>query len=257
MKWWSYFTVLGLVYTYANGALPRIPDSNSDNDNGVNVQSTGGSGEWSRELKVEIMNGNLERVKELINSEGLDVNAVNREGKSYLHIAAANVDTDKAGEITKFLLSKGIKVDAKDNYGVTPLIGAALWDNKKSAEVLIENGADIDYQDTGKWQGTPILYSLTHIPIRYKVAKLLIAKDADVNVHFKNYTYDKNKNKWTPLHFAADDGSLYMAWLLVDAGAEVNPVDENGKTPMYYAKQKQDAQHRVVFDYLKSKGGHE
>ena len=201
------------------------------------------------------MNGNLERVKELINSEGLDVNAVNSEGESYLHIAA-NWDTGKAGEITKFLLSKGIKVDAKDSKGVTPLIGAARFDNIKSAEVLVENGADIDYQDTGYYQGTPIVYSLIS-SFPFNVAKLLIAKGANVNVYFKNYTEDKNKNKWTPLHFVADDGSLDMAKLLVGADAEVNPVDENGKTPMYYAKQKQDAQHWDVFRYLKMNGGHE
>merc|ERR1719300_227455 len=111
--------------------------------------------------------------------------------------------------MTEFLLSKGIEVDAKDNDGVTPLIAAAIVDNIKAAEVLVENDADLDYQDTGYYQGTPILYSFASIGNHYNVAKFLISKSANVNVHFKNYTEDKNKNKWTPLHFVADDGSLH------------------------------------------------
>merc|ERR1711962_4504 len=266
MMWWSYFTVLGFVYTYANGALPRIPESNSDSDNGVNLQFTAGRGEWSNALKEEIMKSNLEKVKELINS-GLDVHAVNPEGESYLHIAACSAtatdtsatDTENNGEITKFLLSKGIKVDAKDSKGVTPLITAAKCGNTKAAEVLIENNADMDYQDTGHKQGTAILYcSWAGF---YNVTKLLVAKGANVNVQFKNNVNYRCQNKWTPLHCVAyfsDDllkRSLEMVKLLVGAGAEVNPVDECGKTPMYLAKQGYGAEHQAIVRYLKSKGG--
>ena len=48
-----------------------------------------------------------------------------------------------------------------------------------------------------------------------------------------------------------------MVKFLIDAGADVNPVDWDGKTPLYYAKQRQDTEHQEVVDYLKSKGGHE
>jgi len=252
MMWWSYFTVFGLVYTLANGAPPRIAGlSNSDNDNGVNGQSTGGSGEWSTELEEAIKKAYLEKVKELINS-GLDVNAINikHDGESYLHTAATS--DFRIGKITQLLLSEGAKVDAKDKFGFTPLISAAANGNYKSAKALLEMGADIEVQDTGKWQGTAILWASVFSGQKNwnDVVKLLVAKKANVNVHFKNM----GVHNWYPLHFVANAGTLEMTKLLVDAGAEVNPVDGNGRTPMYLA---QNGGHQEVVKYLKDNGGHE
>ena len=52
----------------------------------------------------------------------------------------------------------------------------------------------------------------------------LISRRIDVNA--------RDQNDWTALHFAAQSNSFEVARLLVEAGAEVDPVDSLGNTPL-------------------------
>jgi ankyrin repeat protein len=55
----------------------------------------------------------------------------------------------------------------------------------------------------------------------------LVRKGLDVN--------HADKNGWTPLHFAAQAQAPEVATLLLDAGAEVDPKDIHGNTPLFKA----------------------
>ena len=55
-------------------------------------------------------------------------------------------------------------------------------------------------------------------------AQALIKSEFDVNA--------KDDNQWTALHFAAQSDSLHVAKLLLEAGAEVDPTDSYGNTPL-------------------------
>ena len=52
----------------------------------------------------------------------------------------------------------------------------------------------------------------------------ILARSVDVNA--------KDDNDWTALHFAAQSNSFEVARLLIDAGAEVDPTDSFGNTPL-------------------------
>ena len=57
---------------------------------------------------------------------------------------------------------------------------------------------------------------------------------------------------WTALHGAAQRGRADIVQLLLDAGAEVNPLDDSGCTPLDLARRK----HRIdVMKLLRERGG--
>ena len=45
------------------------------------------------------------------------------------------------------LLSPGLDVDSRNNYGVTPLMTAAISDKQNAFDILIQNGADPSFKD--------------------------------------------------------------------------------------------------------------
>ncbi|MBQ7607068.1 MAG: ankyrin repeat domain-containing protein, partial [Desulfovibrionaceae bacterium] len=60
-----------------------------------------------------------------------------------------------------------------------------------------------------------------------QAVKTYLAKGTDVNT--------KNKDKDTPLHWAARNGYTEVAKLLIDKGADVNAKNEDGHTPLHWA----------------------
>ena len=119
-------------------------------------------------------------------------------------------------------LDKGANVNAK-MWRRTPLHSATAGGHTEIAELLIDNGADVNANEDYGW--TPL-----HLAAKYghrEVAELLIAKGADVNA--------KKKDGWTPLHLAALYGHTEIVELLIAKDADVNPKTEEGATPLHEA----------------------
>ena len=86
--------------------------------------------------------GQLDIVKFLV-KRGVDVDAKTMDGVTSLMYASQNGDI----EIMEYLISKGADVNATPFNNVTPLIGAVRTGHYEAAEMLLEAGAKVDAKD--------------------------------------------------------------------------------------------------------------
>src|SRR5262245_37773142 len=120
-------------------------------------------------------------------------------------------------------------VGSSDANGFTALHGIAGQDEPALAELLIDRGADVGAKnDMGM---TPL-----HIAQYGSIVEVLVRRGADVNAGAQN--------GWTPLHVQAqegeDTGALEVMEALLEAGANPNLTDEEGNTPMTFAREREE-----------------
>ena len=180
--------------------------------------------------------GDLDKVRRLVEDEGVDVNVKKTgvcQGRTPLHGAARH------GNVAEFLVGKGAEVDAKDILGETPLHWAAFHGKLDVAEFLVDKGAEVDAKaDNGQ---TP-LHEAARDGDLYK-AEFLVGKGAEVDA--------KDNDGKTPLHLAARKGKLNVAEFLVGKGADVNAKEKDGSTPLHLAAQEEKLD---VAEFLVGKG---
>jgi TonB family protein len=128
-----------------------------------------------------------------------------------IHEAAKNGDLADV----KNHLARGANVNAKNEWGQTPLFLAATKGNKDVAELLIAKGADVNAKDIA---GATTLYLAVAKGLGHKdlaeLVELLIAKGADVNA--------ENKLGMTPLQYAEIAEEKDIVEILKKHGAREN-----------------------------------
>ena len=153
------------------------------------------------------MNGNLAGVQAELD-KGVGVNAKNDYGETPLDMAVwYNGET----EIAALLRKQGGK------HGV--INGAAAGGDIEAVKDFLAAGTDVNTKDG--WEWTP-LHNAAWWGHK-EIAELLLANGAGVNA--------KNNVGWTPLHMAAINGRNEIVGLLVARGADVNSKNNNGETP--------------------------
>jgi ankyrin repeat protein len=166
---------------------------------------------------------NLESVEVLL-EHGANVNAPNVRGRTPLHVASEN----KPGygpvvAIMRLLLEHGADVNAQDRDRATPFLLASQGRNSSIAQVLFENGAEVDVVDI---HGQNALHLLPqHTTTGAGSAELLLSLGVDMNA--------RDKEERTPLHFASYYGHVHIAESLLDYGAWVDAEDILGQTPLH------------------------
>lgn len=190
-------------------------------------------------------------------AKGVSSNVTNKKGETPLHTAAHYGQNS----VIEFLLKNKATINATvELSGRTPLHYAALQNFTTTFSLLLQRGADPLKVDKGEKQ------SVLHIAAFYghldvlkvvnssisenkwnllvnkgdsdgkrplhkafcgkenpEVVKFLIAKGADVNA--------KNNWNYTPLHWAAKNGYVTSAKLLLGAKAKIDGINKNGKMP--------------------------
>ncbi|KAJ4845000.1 hypothetical protein Tsubulata_029240 [Turnera subulata] len=81
--------------------------------------------------------GDLVGMKEVLESAEADVNFRDIDGRTALHVAACQGNTD----IVRFLLDRGAVVEPKDRWGSTPLADAVYYKHHEVIKLLEEYGA--------------------------------------------------------------------------------------------------------------------
>ena len=144
---------------------------------------------------------------------GTDVDPADDHGVTPLSLACVNGNR----RIVDALLAAGTDPNAARGNGETPLMTAARVGGLDVVRSLLAAGADPNAREAALGQ-TALMLAVAgnHTP----VARLLIETGAAVSA--------RSKNRFTPLLFAAQQGNVEAADLLLSAGADVNESAPDG-----------------------------
>jgi len=182
---------------------------------GADPKATRWNGETA--LMIAAGTGSVEEVKLLLDA-GLDVNAAESEkGQNALMWAAAEGHPDAVDT----LIQKGANVNAATKAGFTALAFATMKNDSASVRLLIKAGADPNYALPDKDKTKMLLVAAAYDSTQAAMA--LLDGGADPNV--------LDRKGQTPLHIAAQEGSLELVRKLVSKGADLNARTEKTKVP--------------------------
>ncbi len=158
--------------------------------------------------------------------------ATDRQGRTALHLTAtadarrARRPVSASVAVARALIASGADINAvhsiRDAGEVFP--GRALWHavarggNRALARFLLRQGANPDF-----------CYWAVVWSDDIATAKLLVERDADVNLRFHGET---------PLLYATRLRRTRMMRWLLDHGADVNLADSDGRSPLFHAVQR-------------------
>ena len=220
----------------------------------VDVNAPGRDGTPALHWTVRV--DDLETAGQLLRA-GADPKLVTRYGVTPMSVAAAN----GSAAMLKLLLESGADPNAPDGAGDTPLMTAAQVGSLDSVKALLAAGATLDARDK-TFQQTALMAAIR--ANQTEIVRYFIQQGAAVNAQ----TRTGDAPRWvlpnsvpgfghgigiirggipergsrylipgamTPLLYAARDGRLASATLLLDAGASIEQADGNGITPLLAA----------------------
>jgi len=177
--------------------------------------------------------GDLEAVKGyLANDVNVDARDDVYEGTS-LHFAAFR----GRKEVAELLINEGADVNAKNQADATPLDKAIEKKQDETVSLLRKHGGKTGEELKGS---EPVVEATQPEPPKVKAPDILIHEAvAEGNIEavkqYLNAGRDvnaKDEDSWTPLHFAASDGHKEVVELFIAKGADVNVKSRFGETPL-------------------------
>ena len=166
-----------------------------------------------RAVLEAVTKGDLEWVKILVERGASIKKKINPGGDTALHISIAK----GYDSITKFLVAKGVNVNALNKSRQSGLYLAALGGNVEIAALLIDKGADLEHK-AGILGYTPLVASVVRNHL--SMVEFLVSRGADVNAEINE--------KETGLLFAAYHGFVEIVDVLIQNGADLKHKNEEG-----------------------------
>ncbi len=165
-------------------------------------------------------------------SEAMDVDKLDSIYGGYRADVSHKEDCDNfVMKKVQALIDRDLPVNVRDARGLTPLLNALNKGFLKTAQLLIENDANIHARGADDNTIMHFLNPVPDFPLMNEVIRFLLENNADINA--------KNRYGKTPLHHAIDNAypRKDIIAALIENGADVDAVDYDGNTPMHTATQ--------------------
>ena len=176
----------------------------------------------------------------LLLGAGAQANASNRYGVTPLWLAATNGNA----AIIDTLLISGADPNTVMPQGETVLMTASRTGNPDAVKLLLARGADVDAREDRLGETALMWAASENHP---EVIELLIEHGAQPNGRSSMLEYQRDRfglegvltilprGSWTPLMYAARQGSVDATRALADAGADLNLTDPESTTALVRA----------------------
>lgn len=191
-------------------------------------------------LELAVRSDDFAMVQTLL-AAGADPRAFNRYAITPLEMAASNGNA----AIVAALLKAGADASFIKPGGETMLMAAAHTGNAEVMRLLLEHGgADVNARESSYGE-TALMWAAAEN--HAAAAKMLIEHGADVNARSNKMEYDKDRfglegvvtvlphGSWTPLMYAARQGSSAAARVLAESQASLNLTDPDGTSALIIA----------------------
>uniref|UniRef100_A0A8D8V4H8 Ankyrin-1 n=1 Tax=Cacopsylla melanoneura TaxID=428564 RepID=A0A8D8V4H8_9HEMI len=178
----------------------------------------------SAQMIDAVSEGNLEKVKDLVNTYGIHC----CQAWDYGYVLLQSAICNRFNEIACFLLTKGSKVKNKYSEDQTPLHCAVQNGDVELVQMLLDNGADAAARNRKNDTPLHIAVKQRHAPI----CKLLSQYGAPLDV--------LNSQRQLPFFFAITKGWKDIVTALLESGADVNSEDKKWNSVLYTAVTKGD-----------------
>ncbi len=250
-----------MEYLLEKGANPNVQDGNGDTPlhRAILSDRTNGVAAILRHhpnLSIRYKNGadNFSPLELALDGGHMDIalmiqNYALQSRSNTVSFAAAQGNLDK---LRSLLQANPQSIEEKDELGFTPLAWAAKAGQKEAAGLLLSLGANPNATNSGgrypiDWAATAGHLSLVEMLAdktsnnqsftlffaiqqqQVPVAKFLLERGVNPNIHYPA------SNTTMPLHLAAEQGNVEEAQLLLEHGADINGLAQNGWTPLQYA----------------------
>ena len=203
------------------------------------------SGDLCTSLHLAANNGEL-RVSQLLLDHSADVNSRNNKGQTPLHLVSRlemSLNECNRPSVVRLLIAHGADVNARDMTHTTPLLYASCRGRLEVAQVLLDNGANVNDKGATRSSLHLLLESDNNPHDALILVELLLKFGADTNL--------QDENNLTPLHLALRKNSLEIARKLLEHGANPNAKDDHGQITLHLLLKPYDTSYNLMELLLK------
>ena len=202
--------------------------------------------EGSTPMYLAIKHGHYE-VFEFIIGHGGNPNAARQNGRTILHDAAANGNIIIVNYLMDFIANKSLK----DTQGLTPMHLAVKNGDFEVFKALIDNGADPNPVGINS-KTTPLHIAAAggYIKIVKYILDKMDVKNLCLNSYYINLEDEKGA---TPMQLAVHQGNNEVCKVLIDHGADPNPITYGGGSAIDLAGTNQEIRDLILTESKKRK----